>query len=120
MSKQSSDRLCHFSGIAEQRRRSWHQWYNPRLNQRTEYLTQPRVKKRGGGNPCLYETQKEVLTDVLGPPAKVMSTDEMVKDVADQDRWYIVDRRQGRQVGRGRKDDREVEVLEHIKSEQFV
>jgi len=68
----------------------------------------------------LQETQKEVLTVVLGPPVKVAPTDEIVKDVADEDPGYIVERCRGRQVARARKDDREIEVLEEIESELFV
>ena len=47
-------------------------------------------------------------------------THEIVKDEADEDPWYIVDRCRGRHVGRARKDDREIEVLEEIESEPFV
>jgi len=57
---------------------------------------------------------------VLGPPVKVAPTDEIVKDVADEDPGDIVERCRGRQVARARKDDREIEVLEEIESELFV
>lgn len=68
----------------------------------------------------VHKTQKESLTVVLGPPAKVATTHEIVKDVADDDPGYIVDRCRGRHVPRARKDDREIEVLEEIESELFV
>ena len=68
----------------------------------------------------LHETQQEVLTVVLRPPPKVMTTNEIVKDEADKDPGYKVERCCGRQVARNPKDDREIEVLEHIQSELFV
>ena len=64
--------------------------------------------------------QKEVLTVVLGPPAKVPPTDEIVKYVTDEGPGYIVERCRGRQVVRAYKDEREVEVLEYTQSELFV
>ena len=47
-------------------------------------------------------------------------TDGIVKDVADEDPWYVVERRRRGQVARAPKDDREIEVPEHIQSELFV
>ena len=41
------------------------------------------------------------------------TANDIVKDEADKDPGYIVERRRGRQVDRP-KDDREIEVLEHI------
>ena len=38
----------------------------------------------------------------------------MVKDVADEHPGYIVERCRRRQVGRARKDDREIKILKHI------
>ena len=61
-----------------------------------------------------------VRTDVLGPPAKVVPTDVIVEDIAGEDQWYKVERCGGGQVLRARKDEREIEILEHIKPERFV
>ena len=49
-----------------------------------------------------------------------MTTNEIVKDEADKDPGYIVERCRGGQVVCGTKDDREIDVLEHIESELFV
>ena len=68
----------------------------------------------------LHETQQGVLTVVLRPPPKVATTNEILKDEADKDPRYIVERCRGRQIARTPKDDREVDVLEHIQSELFV
>ena len=65
------------------------------------------------------ETQKEVLTVVLGPPPKVATTNEIVKDEADKDPGYIVERCRGRQVVCA-KNDREINILEHMQSKLFV
>jgi len=50
----------------------------------------------------------------------VAPTDEIVKEVADQDPGYIIQRCRGRHVARARKDDREIEVLEETDFELFV
>ena len=57
---------------------------------------------------------------VLGPPPKVATTNEIVKDEADNDPGYIVERCGWRQVARTRKDDRKIDILERIQSELFV
>jgi hypothetical protein len=64
--------------------------------------------------------RKNGLTVVLRPPVKVAPTDVIVKDEADQDPRYIVERCRGRQVASARKDDREIEVLEETDFELLV
>ena len=54
------------------------------------------------------------LTVVLCPPVKVASTDDIVKDKADEHRGRVVERSRRRHVGRGTKDDREIDVFEEI------
>ena len=71
-------------------------------------------------NRRFHETQQEVLTVVLGPPPKVVTTNEIVKDEADKDPGYIVERCRRRQVVCAKKDDREIDVLEHTQSKLFV
>jgi hypothetical protein len=66
----------------------------------------------------LHETQQGVLTVVLGPPPIVATTNEIVKDEADKDPGYIVEKCRGR--AQTPKDDREIDVLEHIQSEFLV
>ena len=117
-SEQSSGRSCRSWGIAEQRRRLWGRCYNPRPNQQTEYLTQTHVKHRKKYS-CPHETQQEVLTVVLGPPPKVATTNDIVKDEADKDPGYKVERCRGRHLTRTPKDDREIDILEHIQSKLF-
>ena len=48
------------------------------------------------------------------------TTNEIVKDEADEDPGYIVERCRGRQVTRTPKDEREIDILERIQSELFV
>ena len=62
----------------------------------------------------------EALTVVLGPPPKVATTNEIVKDEADKDPGYIVERCRRRQIACTAKDDRKIDVLEHIQSKLFV
>src|SRR5579863_7502029 len=52
------------------------------------------------------------LTVVLGPPGEVSPTDNVVKEEADENPGYIVERRRGRHVHRAREDEREIKVLE--------
>jgi hypothetical protein len=68
----------------------------------------------------LHETQQGVLTVVLGPPPIVATTNEIVKDEADKDPGYIVERCRGKEVACSPKDDWEIDILEHIQSELFV
>lgn len=46
----------------------------------------------------------KLLTIVLGPPAKVAPTDDIIKDKADQHPGHIVERSRGRHVARAGKD----------------
>jgi hypothetical protein len=48
----------------------------------------------------------------------VATTNEIVKDEADKDPGYIVEKCRGR--AQTPKDDREIDVLEHIQSEFLV
>jgi hypothetical protein len=52
------------------------------------------------------------LTVILGPPAKVAPTDDIIKDKADEHPGHVVKRGCRRQVARAGEDEREVEILE--------
>lgn len=60
------------------------------------------------------------LTVVLGPPAKVAPTNNVVEHEADENPGHIVERCRGRQVARAREDEREIEVLEELHLELLL
>lgn len=59
-------------------------------------------------------------TVILGPPAKVAPTDDIVEDKAEEHPGHIVERRRRGHATRADEDDREAEVLEEIEFELFV
>ena len=64
--------------------------------------------------------QNEVLTVVLGSPANLALTDEIVKGVAGEELGYIVERCRRGQVALAREGKRGIGVLEEIESEIFL
>jgi len=64
--------------------------------------------------------QNEVLTVVLGSPANLALTDEIVKGVAGEEPGYIVERCRWGQDALACGGKRGIEVLEEIESEIFL
>ena len=60
------------------------------------------------------------LTVVLCPPAKVASTDDIVKDKANESPGHVVKGGRRRYVGHAAKGNREIDVSEETHSELLV
>jgi len=64
--------------------------------------------------------QKELLTVILGSPANLALTDEILKGVAGEELGYIVERCRQGQVACACEGKQGIEVLEEIESEIFL
>jgi hypothetical protein len=60
------------------------------------------------------------LTVILGPPGKVASTDDIIKDKTDQHPGHEVKRGCRGKVARAGKDEREVEIFEETDLELLM
>jgi len=60
------------------------------------------------------------LTVILGPPAKVAPTDDIIKDKADEHPGHVVKRGCRRHEARAGEHEREVEVFEETNLELLV
>lgn len=67
--------------------------------------------------PCVEKNRRTI---VLGPPAKVAPTDDIVEDKADEHPGHKVERRRRRQATRAGEDDWESDVFEEIDLELLV